>query len=151
VHADLTTALAVVIVSRVPHSLAPPFTGEPILRVGHFVFAPIKYALAPHPAICIETVRRGYLRSVAHGHAYCYPECAPEIAMPKKKKTAEEVADAITEIIAKHLDTLPAAEREKRIAAFEKRLATASPRAARSKSSLSGRTRPTPHYARGRG
>ena len=71
--------------------------------------------------------------------------------MPKKKKTAEEVADAITEIIAKHLDTLPAAEREKRIAAFEKRLATASPRAARSKSSLSGRTRPTPRYARGRG
>jgi hypothetical protein len=73
------------------------------------------------------------------------------LAMPKKKKTAEELADALTEIVVKHLDTLPSEEREKRIAAFEKRIASASGRGARAKASLSGRTRPSPRYARGRG
>jgi hypothetical protein len=71
--------------------------------------------------------------------------------MPKKKKTEEEIADEITEIIAKHLNTLPREEREKRITALEKRFPIASVRGARSKASSAGRTRPSPRYARGRG
>ncbi|MGB6198341.1 MAG: hypothetical protein WBF35_02215 [Candidatus Acidiferrales bacterium] len=70
--------------------------------------------------------------------------------MPKKK-TEEEIADEITEIVAKHMDALPRKEREKRIAALEKRFPTVRARGARSKSSSAGRTRPSPRYARGRG
>ena len=72
----------------------------------------------------------------------------------KKKKTAEEIADELTEIAVGHLDGLSPEERERRIAALEKRVASISRRrgvAADSTTSSSSCTRPTPAYARDRG
>lgn len=58
-----------------------------------------------------------------------------EQTMPKKVRlTDEQLADEFTAIAVKHLDKLPADERERRIQAFEKRISSAAkpvgPRAA---------------------
>jgi hypothetical protein len=74
--------------------------------------------------------------------------------MPRKakKKSIEDVADELTAIAVEHLDKLPSNERQRRIKALEKRVATFS-----SKRRLSGSTPAssvyTQHYpldARGR-
>lgn len=69
-----------------------------------------------------------------------------------KKKTDEEIADELTAIAVEGLDKLSPEEREKRIVAFEKRVATScrAARAADSTTSSSACTRPTPAYARDR-
>jgi hypothetical protein len=70
-----------------------------------------------------------------------------------KKRTAEEIADELTEIVVGQLDKLSPKEREQRIVALEKRVAAISRRkgvAADSTSSSSSCTRPTPAYARDR-
>jgi hypothetical protein len=73
--------------------------------------------------------------------------------MPNKKKTIEELADEMTAISMAFLSTLPEAEREKRIAAFEKRVANAARkrRDARATTASSSRTRRNPSRARARG
>jgi len=68
----------------------------------------------------------------------------------ERRRTAEEIAEELTEIAVAHLDTLSADEREKRIQAFEKRVATSCRRATDSTKSSSARTRPIPVYARDR-
>jgi hypothetical protein len=74
--------------------------------------------------------------------------------MPKKKKTVEELADELTAISAEFLSTLPEAEQDKRIAAFEKTvaaIASGKRQSARPTTSSSSRTPRNPRYARGRG
>lgn len=66
-----------------------------------------------------------------------------------KIRSAEEIADELTAIAVEHLDKLPPEEREKRVQAFEKRVAT-SGRATRTKDSSSACTPPTPVHARDR-
>ena len=48
----------------------------------------------------------------------------------KRRLTAEELADRLTDIAVAHLDTFPPKERESRIQAFEKAVATSPPRRA---------------------
>ncbi|HSY33915.1 MAG TPA: hypothetical protein VLA42_18185 [Verrucomicrobiae bacterium] len=72
----------------------------------------------------------------------------------KKKKTAGEIADELTTIAVEHLDKLSPEEREKRIQALEKRVATFSSsskkRAVVSTPSSSSYTPDCPVYARDR-
>ena len=70
-----------------------------------------------------------------------------------KKKTAEEIADELTAIAVEGLAGLSPEEQEKRIRAFEKRVATSchgTRRAADSTLSSSSRTSPIPVHARDR-
>ena len=58
--------------------------------------------------------------------------------MPKKVRlTDEQLADEFTAIAVKHLDKLPADERERRIQAFEKRISSGA-KPARSRATSSG-------------
>lgn len=72
--------------------------------------------------------------------------------MVNDKKTVEEIADELTAIVVEGLDNLSPEEREKRIQAFEKRVATSrrAVRVADSTTSSSACTRPNPAYARDR-
>ena len=70
--------------------------------------------------------------------------------MATKKRTNEEIADELTAIAVAHLDTLSPEEREARIQAFEKRVATSCRRSSESRGASSADTRPIPMYARDR-
>lgn len=70
--------------------------------------------------------------------------------MAGKKKTAEKVAQELTELALRRLSNFSEEEREQRILAAEKRLATSSRAGSRRTSSSTSRTRRTRVPARGR-